>query len=196
MSCNCDKQDFCVAIGATFNPIVQWAKRTLTTVPVSAISNSTPVTVTATGHGMPNNWPAAIVGVQGMTEINAPHYPPYTSELHAGTVVDANTVQFNDESSALWQPYLSGGALVYYTPQALAGMTFTMSFYASPDFSGTPLVQLSSIAGSIAVDPVNRTIIPLLQTAGLTWNAAYYELTATDGSGVVTQILSGVLTIQ
>lgn len=195
--CGGEHRDFCVKAGATFNPTIRWGQSTLSAAAITAITNGTPVSITAPAHGMPNGWPAAVVGANGMSFINAEEYPPRKESLHTGTVVDANTVQFNDISSALWPAYTSGGSLVFYTPQPLAGVTFSMSFYDTPQMNDTPLVMLTNGSG-ITVDTVADTIAVSLQTTGLTWanNLAYYRMQATNGSGVVTEVLYGILTIE
>lgn len=199
MTCGCGEQkNFCVKAGATFFPTIRWAQKTLSAAVITAITQATPAVITAPGHGLPNNWPAAVVGVNGMSFINAEHYPPYASDLHLGTVLDADDVAFNDVSSALWPAYIApGGSLVWYTPQPLVGVTFTMEFFADPAMVDTPLVTLVSGTG-IAVDSDAFTIVPELQTAGLEWanNVAYYRLQATDSASVVTEIMFGTLTIE
>lgn len=202
MTCGCGQnKDWCVKAGATFYPTIRWAQKTLTAAVITAITQATPVVVTAPAHGMPNGWPAAVVGVNGMSFINSERYPPYEADLHQGTVLDVNDVAFNDVSSALWPAYISpGGSLVWYTPQPLAGVTFTMSFYSDPQMVTTPLATLTNGNG-ITVDTVGFTIVPLLQTAPLlaTWPAngiAYYKLVAVDGSGIDTEIMFGTLTIE
>lgn len=199
MTCGCgETKDWCVKRGATFVPTIRWAQKTLATAAITAITQATPVVITAPNHGLPSGWPAAVVGANGMNFINAPDYPPELPDLHAGTVIDANTVAFNDVSSALWYPYIApGGALVYYTPQPLSGVTFTMGFYDTPEMNDTPLVTLTNGSG-ITVDTNAFTIVPELQTAGLTWLSpiAYYRLTAADAGGVVTGIMNGTFTIE
>lgn len=203
MTCGCgDEKNWCVKEGATFRPTIRWAQKTLAAAAITGITQGTPVTITAPGHGMPNGWPAAVVGVNGMTFINSPDYPPKLSDLSQGTVVDANTVQFNDVSSTLWPAYIApGGSLVWYEPQPLAGITFAMAIYAMPpEQGGTPLVALTNGSG-LTVDETNMLILPVLQTNALPegWpanNIAYYTLTATDGSGNVTEILFGTLTVE
>lgn len=210
MTCGCGQEkNWCVKAGATFYPTIRWAQKTLTAAVITAITQATPAVVTAPAHGMPNGWPAAVVGVNGMSFINASRYPPDESDLHQGTVTDANDVAFNDISSTLWPAYIPGagalgGSLVWYTPQPLAGVTFTMSFYSDAAMETTPLVTLTNGNG-ITVDTVGMTIVPLLQTAPLVapttgvWPSngiGYYRLMATDSSGIDTEIMFGTLTIQ
>jgi hypothetical protein len=178
-----------------------WAQKTLSAAVITAITQATPVVVTAPAHGMPNGWPAAVVGVNGMSFINATRYPPDISDLSPGTVLDANDVAFNDISSALWPPYIApGGSLVWYTPQPLTGVGFTMTFYSDPEMETTPLASLT-VGNGITVDTTNMLILPVLQTAPLlaTWpknGIAYYKLVAVDPSNNVTDVMFGTLTIE
>lgn len=195
MSCGCeDTKDFCVEAGATFAPIIRWGLKTLTSVAITAIAQSTPALITAPAHGCPAGWPAAVVDCTGMFEINASRYPPVRANLHEVTVVSPDQVAFNDVTSALFQPYVSGGALVFNTPVPLEGVSATMTFWDDPEHDDTPLLTLTTGSG-ITLDAVNFQILPFLQTVGLAWTQAYYSLQATDGSGVVTTLLEGILTI-
>jgi hypothetical protein len=114
---------------------------------------------------------------------------------------DANDVAFNDISSALWPPYIApGGSLVWYTPQPLTGVGFTMTFYSDPEMETTPLASLT-VGNGITVDTTNMLILPVLQTAPLlaTWpknGIAYYKLVAVDPSNNVTDVMFGTLTIE
>lgn len=190
----CITKDFCVSAGETFHPTIRWALQALASVPITGITPSAPVVITAPGHGVPQGWPVAAVSVQGMSQINATRYPPQGSDWHAATVLDANTVSLNDVNAGDFSAYTSGGFLVHQTPAPLAGVTAHMAIYATPDRSGTPLVALTSGSG-ITVDSMAMTIIPELQTAGLAWNLGYYELDMTDAAGVVTRILTGSISI-
>lgn len=197
MACCAERKDFCVRLGATFNPIIRWGSKVLSSAAITGITQGTPAAITAPGHGVPNGWPVALVGVQGMSALNAVQYPPLASDMHDATVVDANTIRLNDVSSAMLPAYTSGGAVVFNTPQPLAGVIITMKLWADETRAGSPLATLTNGSG-ITVDSVGQTIIPLLQTPGLTWgtNVAFYDLTATDATGVVTELFTGTLTIQ
>lgn len=193
MTCSSEKQ-FCVRAGETFHPTMRWGTGVYTAKNISAITQATPVVVTATGHGLPNGWPCAVVGAQGMVQMNATRYPPQGNDWKAGTVLSVDTIQLNGVSSALMSAYTSGGALVYDTPAALAGVTATLSIYDNPGHTGTPLVTLVSPT-DITIDLTAMTITPLLQTAGLTWTTGYYRLDVADSGGVVTELLRGTITI-
>lgn len=190
------ENDFCVQAGETWHPTIRWGTGTLTSKAISAIAKTTPVQITATAHGVPNGWPVAVVGVEGMIQINAVRYPPQGNDWHYATVPDANTVLLNDVSADSFSTYDEGGHLVYDTPKDLTGCTFALTVYDNPEHSGTPLSTLTSTGGQITVDDVLKTITPLLQTAGATWTAGYYKLLATEASGVVTELMRGVINIE
>lgn len=194
MTCCGDQKDFCVGAGATFAPIIRWGAKNLASAAITAISQSTPVIITAPSHGVVEGWPVAVVGVTGMVQMNASRYPPVAGDFDLAHVIDANTLSLNDVSSALYLAYVSGGAVVYNTPMSLAGVQATMTFWDAPTRNGTPLVTLTSGTG-ITIDPVALTVIPELQTAGLSWTTAYYNLDFTDSTGDITRILTGTLTL-
>jgi hypothetical protein len=190
---SCIERDFSVPVGETFHPVLRWGSGVYTSKAITGISKATPAVVTAVGHALPDGWPCAVVGAQGMTQINA-HYPPRENEWEDGTVVDANNVALNAVSSAEYSTWTAGGALVYDTPVSLAGATVTMEFYTDPDRTGTPLVTLTS-GVEIALDDTLKTITPTLQTEDLAWTTAYFRVDATVGT-TVTELLRGVLTIE
>lgn len=195
MTCN-NIQDFCVKLGETFHPTLRWALSTITSVPVTGVSQAAPVVVTAPGHGLPNGWPAALVGVQGMTQINATRYPPKGEDWHKGTVMSASQVQFNDVSSTDFPAYTAGGFLVFNTPAPLAGVSAVMSIYDTADHSDAPIATLMTSNSGILVDPVAMTLTPYMQTAGLTWQVGYYKLDVTDASGAITELMRGTITLE
>lgn len=195
MTCCAERKDFCVKQGATFNPIIRWGAKTLVSRPITAITLGTPAAITAPAHGVPDGWPVAVVGAQGMRQINAEQYPPRASDWLPASVSSPDTLTLNDVSSANYTAYTGGGALVYAQPIPLAGVAMLMALWPDESRSGTPLATLTNGAG-ITVDSLAMTIIPLLQTAALTWTTAYYDLQATDISGNVTALFTGTLTIE
>jgi hypothetical protein len=192
----CNVQNFCVAAGETWHPTIPWSTDTYVSVPITGISQAAPVTITAPGHAMPDGWPCAVVGAQGMTQINAERYPPAGSDWQKGHAIDPDTVQLNAVSSAGFTPWTSGGFLVYPKPGLVAGMIVTLTIWGDPNDTNPPLVTLSSNTGGIALDMTLMTITPTLQTASLPWTTGYYRLDATDASGNVTQLAQGTLTIE
>lgn len=189
-----NERDFDVPVGETFHPTLRWGAGVYTAKVITAISKATPAVVTAAAHGLPNGWPCAVVGVSGMTQINATRYPPAGPDWKFGTVLDADNVQLEEVSSALFSTYVSGGALVYDTPTPLVGVNVSLVICSDPQFEDV-LVTLASGVG-ITIDTTLMTITPLLQTAGLAWKTGYYLVKATDSGGIVTELLRGVISIQ
>lgn len=189
-----DRRDFRVAAGETFRPTIRWATEVLLGKPITAISQTAPAIVTAVGHSVPAGWPVAVVSAKGMTQINSPRYPPRPADWRPATVLTADTVGLNDVNSADFSAYLSGGFLVYNTPMSLVGVTARMVIRDAP-LDGAILATLTQVSG-IALDTGAFTIIPRLETAALTWTTGYYDLELTDAGAVVTQLISGVITIE
>lgn len=196
MTCTCPIKDFCVQAGETWHPTIRWGTGVLTSKAITAITKSTPAVITAAAHDVPNGWPVAIVGVQGMTQINAARFPPSGNDWHYATVPDANTIVLNDVSSADYSTYDEDGHVVYDTPKDLTGCSFELTIYDNPEHDGTPLATLTSTGSDITVETTLKTITPLLQTAGVTWDIGYFRLMATESSGVVTELLRGTITIE
>lgn len=194
MSCG-NRKDFCLSTGETFRPVFRWALETLDSKAVTGITKAAPAVVTAVAHGLPEGWPCAVVGAQGMNQINAERYPPQANDWQRGTPLTADTVQLNTVSSADYSAYTSGGFLVYRRPADLANITATFKVWGNPAHTGTPEVSLTEIAG-ITLDNTLKTIIPMFQTEGETWTTGYYELAVTDANGVVTTLAEGVITLE
>ena len=189
-----NERDFSVPVGETFHPVLRWGSGVYTAKAITAITKAAGAVITAATHLLPNGWPCACAGVQGMTQINDPRYPP--TGWKYGTVVDANTVKLVDVNSSDFSAYTSGGFLVYDEPVNLTGMVVTMVIYSDPDFETVLVTLTSATPATLALDNTLKTITPFLQTAGLTWSTGYYLVKATDSGGVITELLRGVITIE
>lgn len=198
MTCGCgDTKDFCVRAGATFHPAIRWGGPDLTSIVVSNVSRTAPVVITAPGHGVPDGWPVALTGVQGIFQINAANYPPRGPDWEKSTFLSVDTLALNSVSTAdsPLSYQANTGYLVYQTPIDLTGYTASMQIWDNPQRMGLPILTLSDTAG-IAIDLVDHTITPELQTAMLTWTLGYYTLALTAPDGIVSEILTGRITIQ
>ena len=121
------KQDLPIRRGSTFSFVVQWMAEPLLYKAITAINQAAPVKVTAAGHGIPDQWPTAVICVKGMTQLNALNEPPGKNDYHPATYVDADNIEFNGISSACFKAYTSGGYLQFYTPKDLAGYAARLS---------------------------------------------------------------------
>jgi hypothetical protein len=184
--------------GATFTQLVRWGVLPIVYKPITAIPNTAPATLTVPAHGVPAGWNVAVTAVKGMTGINALASPPATTDYHAATVVDANTIVLDDVNAALYKAYTSGGYVQYYTPQPLTGFTARMAI--KDKVGGTQLLRLdtSTTPIRITIDTANSVItlsIAAADTLAITWTTGVYDLELVSAAGVVTTLLSGTVTI-
>ena len=125
---------------------------------ISSMTQSAPLRVTSTGHGLLDQWHAAIVDAQGMTELNAVESNAIRdSEFHQISVVDANTVAFNGISSAGFRPYTSGGYLAYYAPLDLSGYT-SARMDIKRRVGGDVELALNTANGTLQIDAATHSI--------------------------------------
>lgn len=190
------KANLTIEQGETFETVVRWETPPLKYKAISAMTKTAPISITATSHAIPNGWRVAVVDAVGMTELNAADSPPADDAFRAATVIDANTVEFNEVSAALFKTYKSGGYLAYYTPQDLTGYTARMTIRDRA--GGTELVALTSADSEILLDVAAFTITLALSaavTAAFTWTKGVYDLELVSSTGRVTRILSGTVTL-
>lgn len=197
----CDTQDIEILQGKTFSRIVRWQTPPLVYKPITAITQAGPVAITATGHGMPDGWFAAVVSAGGMRQINAAHWPLIDTDFHQASVTNANTITFNDTNSGSYTAYTTGGSLVYYTPVDLTSYTARMMIRATVDATAVLVSLVSGVASplsGITLDNTLKTITLLISatdTAALTFLTGVYDLELVSPAGVVTQLLSGNVTV-
>jgi hypothetical protein len=189
------KLNFVIQQGKTFQHILRWESPTLVYAPISAIAKQAPLSLTATAHGMPDGWRAAIIEAKGMPEFNA-SIPPKDSELRQAKAVDANTIEFNTLSSKHSPTYTGNGYLVYYAPRALSGSTARMK--VKTKVGGTTLLTLTTENGGITLNTTAMTIellVSATDTAALTWKKGVYDLELVSASGVVEALFAGTVTV-
>lgn len=189
-------EDLVIEQGKTFQRVVRWETTPLVYRPITAIPQSAPATLTVPAHDIPDGWRAAVSDVKGMTEINAGSNPPDQRDFRRVTVVDANTVQFNEVSAASFRAYRSGGYLVYFTPVTLTGFVGRMTI--RDRIGGTVLVSLTTANGGVVVDAASKTILLVITaaaTAAFAWSKGVYDLEMESAGGVVTALLSGAITV-
>lgn len=190
-------QNITIQKGETFSKVLRWESEPFVYAAITAISRAAPVSITATAHGLPDGWRAAVVSAGGMRQINAKNNPPLADEFHRVTVGDANTITLNAVNSAEYTAYTSGGYLQYYTPVDLAGYTARMQVRATAEATGTPLLDIDTDA-EIVLDNTAKTITITLTaavTAALTFTTGVYSLEMVSSGGVVTQLLTGSVTV-
>lgn len=181
--------------GKTFVLDVYWEIKPLVYKAISAIDLELGAPrLTVAGHGLVNGWSAAVTRVVGTKQINAENSPPSTSDYHPVTVIDANTIEFNEIDATGFAPYVSGGFVQYYTPQDLTG--YVGRFVIKDRIGG--VVLLSSRAGdsplntaTVSVDQAAKKIIITIDaddTEGLPFRNGVAELEMESPAGVVTKL--------
>lgn len=187
--------DLVVPQGDTFTRVIRWETAPYIYKAITAITQSAPVTITATAHGLKSGWRAAVVSARGMREINAENAPPRDSEYKQATVVDANNVTLNKVNSSDYDAYTSGGYLQFFTPVDLTGHTARMTI---KNRVGGTVLQVLASPTDIVIDVSNQTITIILSatvTAGFVWTKGTYDLEMVSASGVVTKLYRGSITI-
>ncbi len=194
-----ESYDLAINQGETFSLVVRWETLPLVYKSISGITKGGPATITCAAHGAPDGWLAAVVSAGGMRQINAKHFPPWSSEMHPVTSTGTDSLAFNDVNASSYTAYTSGGSLVYYTPVDMAmGYSARMQVRATVDAEDPPLLSLQSgvdapLSG-ITIDNTAKTITVLINatdTAAIDWLTAVYDLELADGSAVITRLLSG-----
>lgn len=186
--------------GSTYIRTLRWGAPPFVSKAITGITKAAPPVITAASHGLTSGWPVAVVGVLGMTEINAAATDLRrlrNADFNRATVLSASTVELNDVNASEYSTYSSGGFLIYRTPVSLAGYTARMHIRETYN-SATAIVTLTSSSG-IAIDDVAKTItytITAAATAAITQSSAVYDFEMVSGAGVVTKLVRGSVVIE
>ncbi len=175
--------------GSTFRQVLRWESSTKVYVPITNITKSAPVVITAANHAAPLGWRVKVVGAGGMKEINQLDYQIVTDKT-------TDTVTLNQINSLGFSTYTSGGVLEYNQPVSLSGYTARMQIREKLD-STTALHSLTTENGGILLDTTLQTItllIPDETTQTFTFKAAVYDLEMISG-GEVTQLATGSVSL-
>lgn len=176
--------------GSTFRQVLRWESSTKVYVPITNISKSAPVVITAPAHGIPLGWRARVTNAGGMKEINSADYSTVTDKT-------TDTVTFNQVNSLGFTAYTSGGVLEYNTPVDLTGYTARMQIREKVT-SDTVIYTLTTENSCISFDNVLKTItlfIPDSVTADFDFTTAVYGLELIHNNEVL-PFAGGTLTLQ
>jgi hypothetical protein len=191
------KTDLIIQQGKTFSRLLRWEVPPIVYKAITAITKTAPVRLTVVGHGIPAGWRATVVSAKGMKEINAVNTPPRGKDYHRATVIDVDTVEFNDVNAANYTAYTSGGYLQYNTPVDLTGMTARMTI--KDRVGGTELASFTTENGGIDIDTAAYTItlyMAAADTAAFTWRRGVYDLEMVSADGTVTLLLYGDVSVE
>lgn len=178
--------------GATFRETLRWESGTKVYKPITAITKTAPVQITAVGHGIPEGWRTKITNVSGMTELNS------SDTYHVVTEVTTDTVTINAINALGYKDYTTGGVLEYNAPVELAGYTGRMQIRGK--LTDTEVIlELTSANGGIVIDDTAKTItivITAAQSAELNFTSAVYSLELVQGTEVVPFLTGSVGLVQ
>jgi hypothetical protein len=176
--------------GSTFRETLRWESALKVYAPISNISKTAPMVVTAANHGVPVGWRTKISGALGMKEANTGDNYLVASE------VAANTATFNSVNALNYTTYTGGGVLEYNQPVDLTGYTARMQIRSKLE-DLTVLTELTTENNRILIDNTLKTItltIPANVTAALNFQSAVYSLELVNGSEV-TPFIGGTVSL-
>jgi hypothetical protein len=191
-------QNLYIVQGATFMQSFRWQVDPLIYKPVTAVVNLAPLQMTVPGHELPQMWRVEALSFQGLTQINSTGLGK-SSDYHYVTVIDTDTVEFNEVNATDMGVYTSGGILRFYTPQDLTGYEAELTIWDK--VNGTVLrTMTSSLGGELFVDTVGYRImaqIEVAETIALLWKKGVYALKMTEiATGIVTEIAQGSVKVE
>ena len=198
-----ESNDLTILKGRTFTLVLRWETTPIVYKAITAIEQSAPARLTVPGHGCVDGWRAAVTGVKGMPEINAEANKVRSADYQTVTIVDANTIEFNELDASGFKPYVSGGFLQYHTPVDLTGYTGRMK--VKDKVGGTVLLSSSAPDAplnviDVAVNNTTKTItltVHASATTDIRWSRGVYdlEMVSSDLEPVVTRLISGKVSV-
>ena len=185
------KINFKLYQGSTFNEVLRWESSLKTYVPITGITKSAPLVVTAPAHGVPVDWRVKFTSILGMTELNS------EDTYYNATSVTVDTITVNAINSLGFKAYTSGGVVEYNTPVDLTGFTARMQIRSKID-SDTVIQELTTENGYIIINNTNKTItlnLPASITSQFTFSSVVYSLEMVSSGGQVTPFCNGTITL-
>lgn len=176
--------------GSTFEEVFRWESYTKVYKPITNITKTAPIVVTAVGHDIPVGWRCKINNVVGMKEINS------SSTYHIVTSATEDTIAINNVNAVSYTDYVSGGIIEYNQPKSLSGLTARMDIRAKVNSVDT-LYELTTENGNIIISDSLKTItisIPASITETFTFKSGVYSLELVDNL-VVTPFIYGAITL-
>lgn len=178
--------------GATFMQSLKWESSTKVYKPITEITKTAPVVITAPAHEIPVGWRARVTNVVGMKEINCSD-----GEFYIVTDTTPDTVTINSVNAVGYGTYTSGGILEYNAPVSLDNFTARMHIRETLD-SEDIIVSLSTENDMIVIDNLYKTItlvLPESVTKDLTISTGVYNLELIGPDNVVYSLAAGNVTV-
>jgi hypothetical protein len=186
------KLNYKIYQGSTFTQEYRWESSTKVYAPITNITKSAPVVITAPGHQIPLGWRARVTNVSGMKEINFTD----TSTYVIVTDTTSDTITLNSINSLAYTAYTTGGVVEYNKPVDLALYSGRMQIRETLD--SDVIYELNTSNGGVVLDNTLKTItinIPASVTQNFTFDTAVYSLELYTSSGKVVPMLTGNLTL-
>lgn len=177
--------------GSTFTQVLRWESSTKVYVPITNITNSAPMVVTAVAHGIPVGWRAKITNAGGIVAVN-------TLDYNVVTGTTTNSVTFNQVNSVGFNAYTSGGILEYNQPVPVNNYIARMQIREKVT-STSPIYSMTTENGRIVFDNTYKTVtlsIPGATTTGFNFSTAVYALEfESTVTGEITTFIAGSITL-
>lgn len=186
------KLNLTIVQGSTFNQILRWESHTKVYVPITNITQSAPIVITAPNHNIPIGWRIKVTNVLGMKEINN------NETYHIVTDTSNDTITINQINSIGYSEYTSGGVVEYNQPVDISTHTARMQIRSKLK-SDTILYNLTSSNNEIILDPINSTITIVLQdevTETFDFSSAVYDLELINNIGEVIKLIGGIIIVE
>lgn len=183
--------NFTIYQGTTFSEDLRWESSDRTYIPITNITKSAPVVITAPGHGVPLNWRVKFTNILGMTDLNS------ADTYYQVSAKSTTTITINDINSLGFKDYTSGGIVEYNTPIDMTGYTAVMQIRLRAEDTEV-IQQLSTANGLIVINNTNKTITLNLSaqlTASYDFTTAVYGLNLTSSGGQVIPFCGGMITL-
>lgn len=192
------QQNLFVAQGKTFAASFGWAQGSFVWKPISSVSTTAPVMITAVGHDLKDDWPYWVTCVKKPEEINTGTDDelgdPYLAE-----VLTPDTLSINSINGMCLDAYTAGGVVRYYARADITGYEAEMQVRASAGNATVLYEALSTgVSPAITVDPVTSTfnlVIPAAAFEAATFRDAVYEIEITAPSGEKYRLAFGTFTL-
>lgn len=185
------KLNFKIYQGSTFAEVLRWESAVKVYAPITGITKSAPLVVTAPAHGIPVEWRVKFTNIAGMTDLNS------DSIYHQVSATTSDTLTINSVNSLGFKAYTTGGIVEYNKPVDTIDYTARMQIRSKVD-SPDIILSLTTENSGIIIDNIKKTItinISATATAALTFNTAVYSLEMISSGGQVTPFVGGNLTL-
>lgn len=165
---------------------------------ITGIAASAPISITAVAHGMKDGWRAAVMN-SGVPEIDIAWDDPLDDSLRRITLIDADTVEFNDVNGISFTAYVAGGQLVYREPLDLSQFV-DARMNVKGSVSGPVLATYKHTTGELLIDLVTdslRLTLDTTDTSALAAGKRYFDIEMVRADSSVLPICSAksVLTV-